>query len=98
MEKYLITSLYYRAFSALGADNLEAPKGDFVAPFEKLIQVVNEKGTQEKNKAYLIDAHTYIGFYQYNKNEIAKAKASFQEVLKLDPENESAKSYLEGLK
>ncbi|MEN5197056.1 tetratricopeptide repeat protein [Sphingobacterium faecium] len=98
LDKYLITALYYKAFSALGADNLEAPKGDFVAPFEKLIQVVNEKGTQEKNKAYLIDAHTYIGFYQYNKNEIAKAKASFQEVLKLDPENESAKSYLEGLK
>ena len=29
---------------------------------------------------------------------MAKAKASFQEVLKLDPENENAKSYLEGIK
>ncbi|MNY62097.1 hypothetical protein D3C86_1988600 [compost metagenome] len=94
----MVPALYYKAFSALGTDNLETPKGDFVAPFEKLIKVINERGTQEKNKAYLIDAYTYIGFFQYSKNEMAKAKASFQEVLKLDPENENAKSYLEGIK
>src|SRR5690606_8887314 len=76
LEKYLVPALYYKAFSALGTDNLETPKGDFVAPFEKLIKVINERGTQEKYKAYLIDAYTYIGFFQYSKNEMAKAKAS----------------------
>lgn len=98
LDKYLVPALYYKAFSSLTADNLVEPKGDFVAPFEKLIVTINERGTQEKNKAYLVDANTYIGFYHYFKNDVAKAKASFQEVLKLDPENESAITYLDALK
>lgn len=98
LDKYLIPALYYKAFSALGTDNLENPKGDFLVPFQKLIQVINEKGVQVDKKAYLIDAYTYIGFYYYIKNDVAKAKANFEEVLKLDPENETAKSNLEGLK
>ncbi|AIM39277.1 hypothetical protein KO02_23230 [Sphingobacterium sp. ML3W] len=98
LDKYLVSALYYKAFASLTADNLVEPKGDFVAPFEKLIVTINERGTQEKNKAYLVDANTYIGFYHYFKNDVAKAKASFQEVLKLDPENESAITYLDALK
>ncbi|WP_312788888.1 tetratricopeptide repeat protein [Sphingobacterium sp.] len=97
-DKYLVNALYYKAFSALGADNLEQPKGDFVAPFQKLIETINQRGSQEKNKAYLVDAYTYIGLFHYLKQDTAQAKQNFQKVLEIDPANEAVKGYLEGLK
>ncbi|WP_343557797.1 tetratricopeptide repeat protein [Sphingobacterium sp.] len=97
-DKYLINALYYKAFAALTADNLEQPKGDFVASFQKLIETINQRGAQEKNKNYLIDANTYIGLYYYVKQDLPKAKESFQKVLAIDPANEAVKGYLEGLK
>ncbi|MDM1296755.1 tetratricopeptide repeat protein [Sphingobacterium sp. N143] len=97
-DKYLINALYYKAFSALGADNLEQPTGDFVAPFQKLIETINQRGTQEKNKAYLIDAYTYIGLFHLIKAENPQAKTNFQKVIELDPANEAVQGYLEALK
>lgn len=97
-DKYLINALYYKAFAALTADNLEQPKGDFVAPFQKLIEAINQRGAQEKNKNYLIDANTYIGLYYYVKQDLPKAKESFQKVLAIDPTNEAVKGYLGALK
>ncbi|MGJ1411923.1 tetratricopeptide repeat protein [Sphingobacterium thalpophilum] len=97
-DKYLINALYYKAFSALGADNLEQPTGGFVAPFQKLIETINQRGTQEKNKAYLIDAYTYIGLYHLIKAENPQAKTNFQKVLELDPANEAVQGYMESLK
>jgi tetratricopeptide (TPR) repeat protein len=97
-DKYLINALYYKAFAALTADNLEQPKGDFVAPFQKLIDTINQRGAQEKNKNYLVDANTYIGLYYYVKQDLPKAKESFQKVLAIDPTNEAVQGYLGALK
>ncbi|WP_286882832.1 tetratricopeptide repeat protein [Sphingobacterium sp. UBA5980] len=97
-DKYLINALYYKAFAALTADNLEQPKGDFVAPFQKLIETINQRGAQEKHKNYLVDANTYIGLYYYVKQNLPKAKESFQKVLAIDPANEAVKGYLQGIK
>ncbi|MNX78112.1 hypothetical protein D3C86_1096830 [compost metagenome] len=97
-DKYLINALYYKAFSALGSDDMAQPKGDFVAPFQKLIDTINQRGTQEKNKAYLVDGYTYIGLFHYLKQDTAKAKQNFQKVLEIDPANEDVKGYLEALK
>jgi tetratricopeptide (TPR) repeat protein len=97
-DKYLINALYYKAFAALTADNLEQPKGDFVVPFQKLIEAINQRGAQEKNKNYLIDANTYIGLYYYVKQDLPKAKESFQKVLAIDPTNEAVQGYLGALK
>lgn len=97
-DKYLINALYYKAFSALGSDDMAQPKGDFVAAFQKLIDTINQRGTQEKNKAYLVDGYTYIGLFHYLKQDTAKAKQNFQKVLEIDPANEDVKGYLEALK
>ncbi|WP_343561693.1 hypothetical protein [Sphingobacterium sp.] len=93
-DKYLINALYYKSLSELGLDNLEQPKGDFVQSFQKLISTINERGTREKNKAYLVDAHTYIGLFYYLKQDMAHAKENFQKVLEVDPTNEAVKGYL----
>ena len=97
-DKYLINALYYKAFAALTADNLEQPKGDFVPAFQKLIDTINQRGAQEKNKNYLIDAYTYIGLYHLLKAENPQAKTNFQKVIELDPANEAVQGYLEALK
>ncbi|GAA4184673.1 tetratricopeptide repeat protein [Sphingobacterium ginsenosidimutans] len=97
-DKYLVNALYYKAFSALTADNLESPKGDFVPMFQKLIDTINQRGTQEKNKSYLVDAYTYIGLFHYMKQDMPKAKQNLQKVLEIDPTNEGAKAYLDAIK
>ncbi|QRY58597.1 hypothetical protein BCY89_11670 [Sphingobacterium siyangense] len=97
-DKYLINSLYYKAFAALGSDDMTQPKGTFIAPFQKLIETINQRGTQEKNKAYLVDAYTYTGLYYYLKQDNAKAKQNFQKVIEIDPTNEDVKGYLQALK
>jgi len=97
-DKYLIKALYYKAFSALTADNLESPKGDFVPMFQKLIDTINQRGSQAENKTYLIDAYTYIGLYYYMKQDVPKAKQNLQKVLEIDPTNEGAKTYLDAMK
>jgi hypothetical protein len=78
-----------------------------VAPYEKFIEVVNEKGgaTVTNNKRYLIEAHSVLGAYFANlgnegvggDNNYEKARNHFEEVLLLDPADEYALHALENL-
>lgn len=57
--------------------------------FDKVV----EKGSVDpvKNKADLIKAYNYLGPYYYNAaHDIAKAKAAYQKLLELDPQNAAA--------
>ncbi len=51
-----------------------------------------------KNKAGLINAYGYLGFYYFNLDKKAEAKEFYKLVIELDPNNEKAKTVLAGLK
>ncbi|MDP1728090.1 MAG: tetratricopeptide repeat protein [Bacteroidota bacterium] len=64
--------------------------------FEKFISVLKADSVKfialkDKNKANLIAAYRYIGIFYLNKDNEAKAKEYFKEILELDPDNEEAK-------
>lgn len=64
--------------------------------YEQFIQIV---GTDiEKFKRELIEAYSYLGYYYYLQEDNAKSKNYWQEVLKLDPENQQAKEVVKLLK
>jgi tetratricopeptide (TPR) repeat protein len=101
------TAFLYEAKAEYMLEDPENPKGLMVAPYEKFIEVVNEKGgaTVTNNKRYLIEAHSVLGAYYANLgnkegngvNNYEKARAHFEDVLLLDPNDEYALHALENL-
>ncbi len=51
-----------------------------------------------KYKKELIEAYSYLGYYQYLKKDTAKATAAWQKVKELDPSNTQAEEYFKSLK
>lgn len=98
----------YQAKSEYFLEDMENPKGLMVAPYEKFIEVVTEKGAQSitTNKRSLIEAHNILGAYFANignkpggdQNNYNKAREHFEETLMLDPTNEYAIQSLDNLK
>lgn len=97
----------YEAKAEYMLEDPENPKGLMVAPYEKFIEVVNEKGgtTITNNKRYLIEAHSVLGAYFANLgneggagvNNYEKARDHFEDVLMLDPTDEYALHALDNL-
>lgn len=50
-----------------------------------------------KNKKDLIDAHSYLAYYYYNKGDAANVKANCLPILELDPENETGKELMKAV-
>ena len=74
----------------------EAPK----AQYEKYIELLTkdpekfETSLKAKNKAGLINAYSYLGYYNLNKDKNAEAKEFYKKVIDLDPTNVQAKKVL----
>jgi predicted Zn-dependent protease len=64
--------------------------------YEKFIELT--KGEVEKNKKDLVEAYSYLGYYQLIKKSNVEAKASWQMVKSLDPANKKANDALKVLK
>lgn len=97
IDKYYVPALYYTGLSQLGLDNLHEPElmqGLFVDSFTKLLDNLEGKPT-EGNQGYITDANNYLGYFYYAKGDNAKAKAHFEDTLKIDSENEFAQSFIE---
>jgi tetratricopeptide (TPR) repeat protein len=68
--------------------------------YEKYISLLTadpekfETSLKMKNKAGLINAYDYLGFYYLNKKMKPEAKTYYQKVLELDPNNTKAKTAL----
>jgi tetratricopeptide (TPR) repeat protein len=68
--------------------------------FEKYIQLLSadpekfEATLKMKNKAGLINAYGYLGFYYLNKDKKTEAKEYYKKVLELDPTNVKAKAVM----
>ncbi len=71
--------------------------GVAVPMYEKYIELVGDE--TEKNKKELIDAYDYLGQYAlYHKNNIGEATSYFQKILKLDPNNQRARDFMDAVK
>ncbi len=80
---------------ASGAQDTSMEKGTAIEPYKNLIAFARAAGEREDYKSTLIQAHGYLASYYAN---VAKDKDSavtyLQNILKLDPDNESAKQYI----
>jgi len=65
----------------------ESEKGLAKPSFEKLIE--NALTNPEKNKADLIEAYLYLGYYYFIKNDLPTAKDNYKKVLALNPDPKS---------
>ncbi|MGM1429392.1 tetratricopeptide repeat protein [Sphingobacterium lactis] len=103
LKQYQIPALYYKGLSELALDNVmyapEKSTGLFVDSFKQLLTAIAASGKpdDETNKTYAADAHNYLGYNAYLKQDNATAKQHFSETLKLKPEDEFAKSMVEAL-
>lgn len=101
-KKYLVNSLYYKGLSELALDGVmydpENAKGLFVDSFTQLLQGVQNTELPETTvNSYIVDANNYLGYYFYLKGETEKAKAHFQETIKVSPDDEFAGQFVDQL-
>ncbi|RZF58817.1 tetratricopeptide repeat protein [Sphingobacterium corticibacterium] len=101
-KKYLVNSLYYKGLSELALDGVmydpENAKGLFVDSFSRLLQEVQNTELPETTvNSYIVDANNYLGYFFYLKGETEKAKAHFQETIKVSPEDEFAGQFVDQL-
>ena len=92
---------YLYAAKARAQYDSTGTSGVAVPMYEKFVELALED--PEKNKKELIDAYDYLGqyalYYNTNKTEgLAKATDYFQRILKLDPNNERAKDFMDAVK
>lgn len=101
-KKYLVNSLYYKGLSELALDGVmydpENAKGLFVDSFTRLLQEAEKADSEEANlNSYIVDANNYLGYYYYLQGDTEKAKAHFQETIKISPEDEFAGQFVDQL-
>lgn len=107
-DEYLAGALYLTGYVNISLDNVnpETPelcKGLFVPAFTQLTQLLKDKQLQgkeltEAERGYLVDAYNYIGYFHVTKEDYKSALASFEETVKIAPDDEFAKAYIEYLK
>lgn len=74
----------------------ESEEGRALPYYEKVIEFGSV--TPEKFKNDLIEAYSYVGYYQFVKQNTAASRASWEKVLKLDPDDARAKEALQALR
>jgi Tfp pilus assembly protein PilF len=92
---------YLYAAKARAQYDSTGSSGVAVPMYEKFVELALED--PEKNKKELIDAYDYLGQYALHKSTnqsegLAKATEYFQKILKLDPNNERAKEFMDAVK
>lgn len=107
-DEYLVQALYMTGFANVQLDTIdtehpELTKGLFVPAFDQLIKVLKDKeaaGTAltDDEKGKLADSYTNVGFFHILKADNAKALMYIENALKYNPEDETAKAYLDYLK
>lgn len=92
---------FWRARARLATDTIEdkagLTKGLAKQDYEKHIDMVmalTAADKVEKNKKDLIESYSYLGFYHYVRKNYGCAKYYYQEIQKLDANNEKAKTGL----
>jgi tetratricopeptide (TPR) repeat protein len=107
-DEYLAGALYLTGYVNISLDNVnpETPElcqGLFVPAFTELTKLLSDKQLQgqeltDAEKGYLVDAYNYIGYYHITKEDYDSALQSFENTVKVAPEDEFANAYIEYLK
>lgn len=102
VERYKINALYYKGLSELALDNLvhnpEESRGIFLDTFAELTRVIeSSEDVDDAQRAYLVDANNYAGYYHYIKGDHDRAKEYFAATLRVDPTDPFATQFHEGL-
>ena len=98
-EKYpeLVFGYYWRGRSSAAIDST-MEKGLAIPYYSKVVEI-GETDTTGKSKTQLVEAYGYLAGYEANENRnYSKAIEYFERLLRIDPENEQAKKYLQILK
>jgi tetratricopeptide (TPR) repeat protein len=98
-EKYpnQVFGYYWRARSNAAIDST-MEQGLAIPLYSKVVEI-GETDTTGGSKKQLIEAYGYLAGYEANENKAYdKAIAYFEKLLKLDPDNEQAKKYVQILK
>lgn len=73
----------------------ESDKGLALPYYQKFIELATDESRYKKE---LVEAYSYVGYYDYIKKDIPGAKAAWQKVKELDPENQQAIDFFKGIK
>jgi tetratricopeptide (TPR) repeat protein len=91
---------YWRAKSNAAIDTA-MEQGLAIPHYQKLISILEADSTtasNESNKKWLKEAFAYLAAYETNtEKDYSEAITYFQKILEIEPENESAKKYIEML-
>lgn len=64
--------------------------------YEKALNILEEKGGS--SNSLIIECESYLGYYYFVKKDYEQSKLYWNKILELDPENQTARQALEGLK
>ena len=88
---------YWRARSNAAIDTT-MEQGLAITYYQKVVEI-GELDTTENSKRQLIESYGYLAGYEVNQNKnYTKAIEYFEKLLRLDPDNEQAKKYVQILK
>ena len=101
-EALFLTGYAYMGLDTIDPEQAELAKGLFVPSFDKYIKLITDKRNagatlSDVENSHLIDSYTSVGYFYLLKGETAKSKQYFNEVVKLDPNDENAKAFLDYL-
>lgn len=107
-DDYLAGALYLTGYVNISKDNVdpntpELCQGLFVPAFTQLTKLLADKELEGKEitdaeRGYLVDAYNYIGYYHVTQEDYESALESFENTVKVAPEDEFANAYIEYLK
>lgn len=98
-EKYPEQSFgfYWRARSNMAMDK-EMEKGTALPHYQKLIEVLSNNPNDTNYKKWMVEAYAYLAAYEANtEKDYKEAITYFEKVLEVDPQNESARKYIDTL-
>lgn len=89
-----------KARIALTYEGNDRSKGLAVAPYNQMMEILNNDTTidESKKKEAFMEAYIYIASYYLAIKDSATAKSYYLKYLELDPTNEALKQYIENMK
>lgn len=87
---------YYWQAKAKALQDQDMSQGLAIPAYLKLVEVLEKNPTDPNYKKWLVESFAYLAAYETNtEKDYAEAVSYFEKVLKVDPENEDAKKYID---
>jgi tetratricopeptide (TPR) repeat protein len=87
---------YYWQAKAKALQDQDMSQGLAIPGYLKLVEVLEKNPTDPNYKKWMVESFAYLAAYETNtEKDYAEAVNYFEKVLKVDPENEDAKKYID---